>query len=72
MENVMEQGSVYKRCSRRDEHGGKLGTRCLRLRRPGGAWSPTHGRGATSWNYPSRPMSGAGSCVAPALPSRGR
>jgi hypothetical protein len=39
----MAEGSIYKRCSCRDERGGNLGIRCPRLSRPGGAWSPTHG-----------------------------
>jgi integrase len=47
MGDVKAEGSVYKRCSCRDDRGGKLGARCLRLRRSGGAWSPTHGR----WGY---------------------
>jgi integrase len=43
----MAEGSVFKYCSCRDDNGRKLLGRCPKLRRPGGAWSPTHGR----WGY---------------------
>jgi integrase len=43
----MAEGSVYKRCSCRDDTGRKLGVGCPKLRRPGGAWSAVHGR----WGY---------------------
>jgi integrase len=41
------EGSVFKYCSCRDANKRKLGPRCPKLRRPGGAFSPTHGY----WGY---------------------
>src|SRR5947209_4817715 len=43
----MAEGSVFKYCSCRETDGRKLLGRCPKLRRPGGGWSPTHGR----WGY---------------------
>src|SRR2546421_3497359 len=43
----MAEGSVFKYCSCRDANKRKLGARCPKLRRPGGAFSATHG----SWGY---------------------
>jgi hypothetical protein len=44
----MTDGSVYKRCTCNDPATGRrLGNRCPRLRRAGGAWHPTHG----TWGY---------------------
>jgi integrase len=43
----MAEGSIFKRCSCRDQKGASLGVGCPKLRRPGGWWSPTHGR----WGY---------------------
>jgi integrase len=43
----MAEGSVFKRCTCRDETGRRLGANCPQLRRAGGAWSSTHGR----WGY---------------------
>ncbi|TQS42816.1 site-specific integrase [Cryptosporangium phraense] len=40
-------GTLSKQCSCRGPDGRKLGTRCPKLRRAGGTWSPTHGR----WSY---------------------
>jgi integrase len=41
-------GSVTKRCSCKDPNTGRrLERRCPRLKRPGGAWNPTHG----SWGF---------------------
>jgi integrase len=51
----MAEGSVYKRCSCRDEQDLKLGTRCPKLRRPGGSWSPTHGRWGYQLELPPKP-----------------
>lgn len=51
----MAEGSVTKHCSCRDESGRRLGTRCPKLRRPGGAWSPTHGRWAYQLELPHTP-----------------
>jgi integrase len=44
---VSTQGSVYKRCTCRDEQGRRLGGSCPKLRRAGGTWHPTHG----TWGY---------------------
>jgi integrase len=43
----MAEGSTYKRCSCRDAQGNRLGQRCAKLKRRGGAWSANHGR----WYY---------------------
>jgi integrase len=43
----MATGSVKKTCACKDDNGRRLGTRCPLLRRPGGGWSPAHGR----WGY---------------------
>ncbi|MEV8504543.1 site-specific integrase [Actinoplanes sp. NPDC051475] len=44
----MAEGSVTKFCTCRDKDTGKrLNGRCPKLRRPSGAWHPTHGR----WSY---------------------
>jgi integrase len=43
----MAEGSVFKYCSCRDENKRKLNGRCPKLRRSGGAWSPSHGH----WGY---------------------
>jgi integrase len=43
----MANGSVHKRCSCSDNTGKRLGNRCPKLRRPGGAWHPAHG----TWAY---------------------
>src|SRR6185369_6872590 len=43
----MAEGSIFKRCTCRDETGRRLGPNCPQLHRAGGAWSPTHGR----WGY---------------------
>ncbi|MDG4795076.1 site-specific integrase [Micromonospora sp. WMMD1082] len=51
----MSTQSVFKRCSCRDRDGRKLGTRCPNLRRPGGAWNPTHGRWAYQLELPTHP-----------------
>ncbi|MEU7769783.1 tyrosine-type recombinase/integrase [Micromonospora taraxaci] len=49
------KGSVFKRCSCRDREGRKLGNRCPQLRRPSGAWNPTHGRWAYQLELPTHP-----------------
>ncbi|MEU8606446.1 tyrosine-type recombinase/integrase [Actinoplanes sp. NPDC048791] len=51
----MAQGTLSKHCSCRDEHGKRLGVRCPRLRRPGGAWSAHHGRWAYQLELPHKP-----------------
>ena len=51
----MAEGSVYKRCACRDDAGAKLGTKCPRLRRPGGGWSPNHGNWAYQLELPPGP-----------------
>lgn len=38
------KGSTYKRCRCRDENGKEYGTKCPKLRRGDGSYSPTHGR----------------------------
>ncbi|MGH3657900.1 MAG: site-specific integrase, partial [Micromonosporaceae bacterium] len=43
----MTDGSIYKRCTCKDADGRRLGAKCPKLRRTGGAWHPTHG----SWGY---------------------
>ena len=43
----MAEGSIFKRCTCRDETGRRFGPNCPQLHRAGGAWSPTHGR----WGY---------------------
>jgi len=44
----MSEGPVHKTCHTcRDSTGRKLGAKCPQLRRPGGAWSSTHGK----WGY---------------------
>ena len=43
----MATGTTYKQCGCRDAAGNRLGQKCPKLRRPGGAWSATHGK----WYY---------------------
>ncbi|MFF4775479.1 tyrosine-type recombinase/integrase [Microtetraspora fusca] len=43
----MATGKTYKQCGCRDEDGRRLGQKCSRLRRTGGAWSRDHG----TWYY---------------------
>jgi integrase len=47
------EGSIKKTCACKDDHGRRLGTRCEKLRRPGGSWSPTHGRWAYQLELPA-------------------
>src|SRR5690606_23138594 len=42
MRNTVE-GTTFKRCTCRTPQGKPLGTKCLRLRRPSGAWNSAHG-----------------------------
>jgi integrase len=45
---VSNEGSIGKRCTCKDpETKKRLNTKCPKLRRPGGAWSTTHG----TWQY---------------------
>ncbi|GAA1503558.1 tyrosine-type recombinase/integrase [Dactylosporangium maewongense] len=48
----MAEGSIAKHCSCRDSDGRRLNGNCPKLRRPGGAWSPTHGRWAYQLELP--------------------
>ncbi|MER7276656.1 tyrosine-type recombinase/integrase [Dactylosporangium sp. NPDC000244] len=48
----MADGSVYRYCSCRDDTGRKIGQHCPKLRRPGGAWSATHGMWALQLDLP--------------------
>ena len=48
----MAEGSVFKHCSCKDDNGRRLGPRCPKLRRPSGAWHPTHGRWAYQLELP--------------------
>jgi integrase len=48
----MAEGSVFKHCGCKDENGKRLGNHCPNLRRPGGAWHPTHGRWAYQLELP--------------------
>ncbi|UZG58004.1 site-specific integrase [Rhodococcus opacus] len=41
------QGAIRKRCGCRDENDKQLGSKCPKLKRPGGGWSATHGQ----WSY---------------------
>jgi hypothetical protein len=50
----MAEGSVFKRCACRDEQGHRLHNRCPKLRRPGGAWNPTHGWWAYQLELPPK------------------
>ncbi|WP_067141604.1 tyrosine-type recombinase/integrase [Microtetraspora malaysiensis] len=43
----MATGKTYKQCGCRDESGRRLGQKCSKLRRTGGAWSAIHG----TWHY---------------------
>jgi len=43
----MNEGSISKRCSCKDDAGKRLGIQCPKLRRPGGGWNPHHG----NWGY---------------------
>ncbi|MGA8116025.1 MAG: tyrosine-type recombinase/integrase [Actinocatenispora sp.] len=57
---TLTHGSLFKRCTCTDPGTGRrLGSRCPRLRRPGGAWHPHHG----TWGY---------QLELPAPPGRGR
>lgn len=50
------EGALTKRCACTDPDTGKrLGSRCPRLRRPGGAWHPTHGVWGYQLELPVRP-----------------
>ena len=51
----MAEGSTSKYCTCRDQTGRKLGVNCPKLRRPGGAWSATHGRWAYQLELPPTP-----------------
>ena len=51
----MAQGTLTKHCSCREADGRKLGARCPKLRRPGGAWSAHHGRWAYQLELPTKP-----------------
>ena len=48
----MSEGSVSKYCSCRDGDGRRLNGNCPKLRRPGGSWSPAHGRWAYQLELP--------------------
>ncbi|MFG2045327.1 tyrosine-type recombinase/integrase [Dactylosporangium sp. NPDC048998] len=48
----MAEGSVWKYCTCRNAEGRKIGQTCPSLRRPGGAWHPTHGRWAYQLELP--------------------
>lgn len=48
----MTEGSIKKTCTCKDDNGRRLGPRCPKLHRPGGAWSPTHGRWAYQLELP--------------------
>ncbi|MEU4626656.1 tyrosine-type recombinase/integrase [Actinoplanes sp. NPDC023801] len=49
----MAEGSVFKHCSCKSADGRRLGSRCPKLRRPSGAWHPTHGRWAYQLELPT-------------------
>src|SRR5688572_25394161 len=51
----MAEGSVLKLCTCREPQGRRLGPRCPQLRRPGGAWSASHGRWAYQLELPHLP-----------------
>jgi hypothetical protein len=46
------EGSIKKTCACRDDRGRRAGVHCPKLRRPGGGWSPTHGRWAYQLELP--------------------
>ncbi|GAA1596485.1 site-specific integrase [Actinoplanes couchii] len=48
----MAEGSVFKHCGCKDDDGKRLANRCPKLRRPGGAWHPSHGRWAYQLELP--------------------
>ena len=52
----MAEGSVFKRCSCRDDNNRKLGPQCPKLRRPGGSWHPAHGYWAYQLELPVHPL----------------
>jgi integrase len=43
----MNEGSIFKRCTCKDNSGKRLGAQCPKLRRDAGGWNPHHG----SWGY---------------------
>ncbi|WKU03458.1 tyrosine-type recombinase/integrase [Micromonospora sp. HUAS LYJ1] len=50
------EGALTKRCTCTDPDSGKrLGSRCPKLRRPGGGWHPTHGMWGYQLELPARP-----------------
>ncbi|QBI55489.1 tyrosine-type recombinase/integrase [Streptomonospora litoralis] len=52
---AIREGSVFKRCSCRDDTTGKpLGTRCPKLKRPNGGWNSAHGTWAFQIELPRR------------------
>ncbi|GAA5200772.1 tyrosine-type recombinase/integrase [Rugosimonospora acidiphila] len=50
----MAEGSIFKICSCHNELGRKLRGKCPKLHRPGGGWSPTHGRWAYQIELPQK------------------
>lgn len=51
----MPAGTTYKSCGCRTPEGRLLRTKCPKLRRRGGSWSPTHGSWYYQFELPPRP-----------------
>ncbi len=51
----MPAGTTYKSCGCRTSEGRLLRTKCPKLRRRGGSWSPTHGSWYYQFELPPRP-----------------
>ena len=54
----MAEGSIFKTCSCRNDLGRKLRGHCPKLHRPGGGWSPIHGRWAYQLELPPKSAGG--------------